>query len=89
MLGDRHRDARDVHLLERISAQQIIGDIAGDGDHRNAVHVRGRDAGDQVGRSRAAGGQADPGLPGAARIAPCSWEVSTWRISSLFSYNAS
>ncbi len=53
VLGDRHRDAADVGLLERVRADRGGPDLAGHGDHRDRVHVCVRDRGDQVGRARA------------------------------------
>ena len=64
VLGDRHRDAADVGLLEGVGADRGRGHLAGDGDHRHRVHVGVGDRRDQVGRARAAGGHADADLAG-------------------------
>ena len=69
VLGDRHRDALDVGLLKGIPAQQRRGHIAGEGDHRYAVHIGGGDAGDKVCGTRAAGGQHHAGAAGRAGVA--------------------
>ena len=37
------------HLLERIGADQLAADLAGDADDRRGIHHRGGDAGDHVG----------------------------------------
>lgn len=51
VLGDRHRDARDVGLLEGVGADQPPPDLTGDSDHRDRVHLRVGQRGHQVGRS--------------------------------------
>ena len=69
VLGDRHRDALDVGLLKGVLAQQGRSHIAGEGDHRYAVHISGGDAGDKVCGARAAGGQHYTGAAGRAGVA--------------------
>ena len=69
VLGDRHRDAADVGLLEGVGADRGAGDLAGDRDHRHRVHVGVGDRGDQVGRARPAGRHADADLAGGAGVA--------------------
>ena len=64
MLGDRHRDAADVGLLEGVGADRGGADLAGDGHHRDRVHVGVGERGDQVGRAGTAGGHADADLAG-------------------------
>ena len=53
----RHRleDVDQVELLERVLAVVIERDAADDGDHRRMRDVRGRDAGQEIRRARAAG----------------------------------
>jgi hypothetical protein len=68
VLGDRHRDAADVRLLEGVGADRRAGDLAGDGDHRDGVHVGVGERGDQVGGARAAGGHADADLAGGGGV---------------------
>ena len=68
-LGDGHGDAGDVHLLEGVFAQGLLGDVAGDEHHRGGVHVGGSDAGGQVGGPGAGGGEAHPHLAGGAGVA--------------------
>ena len=58
VLGDRHGDTGDVYLLERVAPDQAGADVAGDGDHRDGIHISGGNARDQVGRARARSGQA-------------------------------
>ena len=60
VLGDRHRDAADVGLLEGVGPDRGGADLAGDRDHRHRVHVRVGDRRDQVGGARAGGRHADP-----------------------------
>ena len=69
VLRDRQGDAGDVGFLEPVAADQVSGDIAGQHDHRHGVHVGGGDAGDEVGRAGAGGGQADAGASGDAGVA--------------------
>ena len=69
MLGDGHRDAHDVHLLEAVAAQQRHGHVAGDGDERCGIHERRGKAGDQIGGPGAGRGHHDAGAPGGAGIA--------------------
>lgn len=69
VLGDRHRDADDVRLLEGVRADRRGGDLAGDRDQRDGVHVGVGDRGDQVGGAGARGGHADADLAGGLRVA--------------------
>ena len=69
VLGDRVGDPGDVRLLEPVGADQVGGDLAGDRDHGNRVHVGVGQRGDQVGRARPAGGHADADAPGGLRVA--------------------
>ncbi len=97
VLGDRHRDAADVRLLEGVGADRRAGHLPGDGHHRDAVHVRVGDRRDQVGGAGPAGRHADarPGRwPGRSRSAacpaPCSCRTRTcriWRESISGSYS--
>ena len=47
----------------------LRADLAGDGDDRDRVHLGVGEAGDEVGRAGAAGGDADAGLAGGAGVA--------------------
>ena len=69
MFDDGERDAGHVRLLERIASQRIGGNLAGDDDERNGVHVRRRDARDRVGGTRAARDDDGAGFAGRTRIA--------------------
>ena len=69
MLGDRHRDALDISLLEGVPAQQRGGHVAGEGNHRHAVHIGGGNAGDKVGGTGAAGGKHHAGAACGAGVA--------------------
>jgi hypothetical protein len=68
VLGDRHRDAADVGLLEGVGADVAGTDLTGDGHDRHRVHVRVGQRGDQVRRARAGGGHADADLAGGLRV---------------------
>lgn len=69
VLGDRHRDADDVRLLEGVGADRLGGDLAGDRDQRDGVHVRVGDRGDQVRGAGTGRGHADADLAGGLRVA--------------------
>ena len=49
VLRDRQGDAGDVDFLEGVAAEHLGGDLAGDGDHGDAVQHGGGEAGDEVG----------------------------------------
>ncbi len=69
VLGDGQGDAGDVDLLKCIAAEDLGGDLAGDADDGDGVEHRRGDAGDEVGRTRPAGGHADADLAGGAGVA--------------------
>ncbi len=69
VLRDRHRDAADVGLLEGVGADRRAGDLAGDRDHRDRVHVGVRDRRDEVRRAGTAGRHADADLAGRRGVA--------------------
>ena len=69
VLGDRHRDAADVGLLEGVGADGGRVHLTGDGDDRHRVHVGVGERGDQVGRARARGGHADADPAGRGGVA--------------------
>ena len=71
MLGNRHGDAGNIDLLEAVASNQRGADVAGDGNHRNGVHVCGRDAGDQIGCTRTGRSEYNTNLTGCACIAIC------------------
>ena len=64
VLGDRHRDAADVGLLEGVRPDRRGGDLAGDGDDRHRVHVGVGDRRDEVRGARAGRRHADADLAG-------------------------
>ena len=68
VLGDRHRDAADVGLLERVGADRRARHLAGDRDDRHRVHRRVGERRDEVGRARATGGHADTDPAGRGRV---------------------
>jgi len=68
VLGDRHRDADDVGLLEGVRADRGARHLAGDGHQRDAVHVGVGDRRDEVGRARAARRHRDADLAGRLRV---------------------
>ena len=68
VLRDRARDAAGVGFLEGVVADGQGGNLAGERDHRDAVHVGGREAGDDVRGAGAGRDDADARLPGGARV---------------------
>ena len=71
VLGDGHRDALNVGFLKAVLADARGGYVAGKGHQRHRVHISGGDAGDQVGGTRAAGGQHHAGAAGGPGVAVC------------------
>ncbi len=62
LFADRHHDPDHVAFLKGVGSDDAGGDLAGDGDDGDRVHVGVGDAGDQVHGPRAAGGHADADL---------------------------
>ncbi len=69
VLGDAAADLDDGGLLEGVGADHGGIDLAGDGDHRDAVQLGVGDGGHQIGGPRPAGGHTDPRLSGGSGIA--------------------
>ncbi len=69
VLGAVAREADRVGFLERVGADQVGRDLAGDDHQRDRVHERVGDAGDRVGRAGARGDEHHAGLAGRAGIA--------------------
>ncbi len=69
VLRDRAGDAGGVGLLERVVADQVGPDLAGEGDHRDRVHHGGGQAGDEVAGPGTAGGEDHAGLAAGAGVA--------------------
>jgi hypothetical protein len=65
-LGDRLEEGEQVHLLEGVSLDDLIGDLADQGDDRHRLGVGVVDADREVGGARPARGEADADLVGAA-----------------------
>ena len=53
VLGEGGNRTGDIYLLENITAQQMAGNLTGDGHHRDGIHIGGGNAGDQIGSARA------------------------------------
>ena len=64
--GEGH--AKDIGLLEGAAADRSGGDLAGDGDHRNGVHVGVGDTGDEIGGARTGGGHDHADFTGGAGV---------------------
>jgi hypothetical protein len=69
VLGDAHRDAGDVALLEGVGADGDRRDLAGDDDERRRVHVGVADRRDDVGGARSARDHGDTGAAGRECVA--------------------
>ena len=68
VLDARARHADGVHFLECVLADGVSRHLSADDDHRDGIHVRGRDSGDRVGHARTGGHQHDADLLGGARV---------------------
>ena len=64
MLGNRHGNAGNINLLKAVLAEKGRTDIPRNGNQRDGIHVSGRDARNQISRSRAACRNTDSYLPG-------------------------
>ena len=69
VLGAGAGDAEGVGFLEGVAADELAGDLAGDGDDGDGVHHGVDEAGDEVGGAGAGGGAADADLAGGAGVA--------------------
>jgi len=69
VFGNGAGDAGHVRLLEGVDADGVAGYLAGEGDHRDGVHIGGGYSGDQVGGARSGGGEADAHLAGCTGVA--------------------
>ena len=69
MLRDRPDETEDVGLLEGVAAHERRRHLAGDGDHRDAVHVRAGETGDEIRGARTRCRDAHAHASGGARVA--------------------
>ena len=69
MLGDGAADLDDRRFLKSVGTDDGRADLAGDGDHRHGIHLGVGQAGDEIRSARTAGGHANAGFAGGARIA--------------------
>ena len=69
VLGDRHRDAGGVNLLEAVAPKEGDVHVARDKDDGDGIHKCGGDACDEIGGARARGGKADSRFPACTSIA--------------------
>ena len=69
MLGDGEREPVGIDLLERIGADQRLRHLRGDRHQRDRIEARVGDGREEVGGSRAGGGQTDGGPAGHPRHA--------------------
>ena len=68
VLGDRPGDLDHRRFLERVGADDVPGNLAGDGDQRHGIHLGVGQAGDQVERPGAGGRHHHARLAGGAGI---------------------
>ena len=71
VLGNGHRDALNVGFLKAVLAKARRGYVAGEGHHGHRVHIGCGNAGDQIGGTRATGGQHHAGAAGGTGITVC------------------
>ena len=69
VLGAGARDAEGVGFLEGVAADQLAGDLSGDGDDGDGIHHGVHQAGGEVGGAGSGSGAADAHLAGGARVA--------------------
>src|SRR5579862_4839467 len=69
MFGAGACDSEGVGFLERVAADQLGGDLAGDGDHRNRIHHGIDQPGDQIGGAGSRSGAAHAYAAGGSRVA--------------------
>src|SRR5690348_3853234 len=69
VLGAGAGDAEGVGFLERVGADELGGNLAGDGDDGDGIHHGIDQAGDQVGGAGSGGSAADADASGGAGIA--------------------
>ena len=69
VFDDGEGNAENIGFLEGASADGSRGDLAGDGNHRNGVHVGIGDTRDEIGGAWAGSGHHDADFAGRARIA--------------------
>ena len=69
VLGDRHRDAGDVGLLEGVGPNQPAPHLPGDGNHRDRVHLRIGQRRNEIGGAGTRSRHAHPDLARRVRIA--------------------
>ena len=69
VFDDGSGDAYRVAFLESIQTNGVCGDLAGDDDHGDAVHVGSRNASDSVGDTRAGSHQCNTDISGCTGVA--------------------
>ena len=69
VLGEGLAGAGDVGLLKDVAAEQLRIDLPRNGHERDAVHVGCGDAGNEIRRAGAGGGDAHAGLSGGTGVA--------------------
>ena len=69
MLGDRHGDPGDIHLLEAVAPQEIPAHIARDRHNGDGIHICSGNPGNQIGGAGAGSRKYNAGLTGGTRIA--------------------
>ena len=58
VLGDGQHHAGRVSFLEAVGAEQVAGNLTGEGNHGDRVHVGACNAGDEIGDARPTGSDA-------------------------------
>ena len=87
VLGDGHCHADNVSFLECVGTEQLGGNLTGDGDQGDGVHVGVSDCGQQVGGAGAGGCDAHAGLAAGDSVAlscvACSLLVTDQDVTNL------
>ncbi len=68
VLGAGTRDAEGIGLLKGVAADELSGDLAGEGDDGNGIHHGVDEPGGEVGGAGSGSGAADSGFAGGARV---------------------
>ena len=69
MLRNRQCDAGNIYFLKAVSGQQIVGNIAGNSDHGDRIHISGGNTGDKVSSTGAGSGNDYAASAGSTGIA--------------------
>ena len=72
MLGNRHRHADDIYLLEAVASDKAARNVSGDRNHGDGVQISRSDTGNEVSRARTGGSDTHAHLSGSSCVAVSS-----------------